>query len=213
MLMFVGRRGKGKSIAVTEIVLRRLRHHEKVYTNFPVAWVKGGQVVAQAGYVGSLFDCLDLRDCTIVVDEAPAWASVREWQLLPSKVITDWMQSRKRHVQWVFTGTHEARVDVIIRELVDWVILCSRVWWAPRWVPIFALCQTYYEDINEARRHKGGRRYWRWYKQECFDSYATDFEVAGMDVQKVKEFRQRIKDGAPVDDFIGATRLEPVWYD
>lgn len=221
MLLLVGRRGAGKSIAATELIVKRLLQHELVYANYPVEVWRKGVLFARAGYIGSLLDCVAItgkqddgtkEPVTIVVDEAPGWCSSRDWQLLPPGVASDWQQSRKRMVQWVFGATHESRVDVMIRELVDWVLIMRRSVLVPRWLPLFSVTQTYFEDITEARRHQGGRRYWRWYPQIVFDAYATDYEVPAMDSARLKEYRQRLKDGVSVEDFIGETLVHPQWF-
>lgn len=212
MLLFVGRRGSGKSLAATDLIIRRLKAGEAVYANYPVEWWERGELRARAGYVGSLLDCIGLEDATVVIDEASTWCSSREWQSLPPQVVSDWQQSRKRSIQWVFTAQHEARVDVTVRELADWVVICRRGIFVPRWVPFFSLTQTYLEDINEARRHEGGRRYWRWYPHRVFDAYSTSYEVPRMDAVRLKEYRQRLKEGKPVEDFIGETLVHPEWY-
>lgn len=212
MLLFVGRRGTGKSLAATDLILRRLDAGELVYANYPVSLWKHGREVARAGYVGSLLDCIPVENATIVIDEASTWCNAREWARVPSSIVSGWQQSRKRSVQWVFTAQHESRVDVTIRELVDWVVICRRSLLVPRWVPFFSLTQTYLEDITEARRHAGGRRYWRWYSRRVFDAYATEYEVPQMDTARLAEYRAALKSGASTEDFIGETLVHPVWF-
>lgn len=212
MILLVGRRGSGKTLLATEIACERMRAGQKVYANYSIVDRRNGNC---AGRVHSMIDTLDLRDCTVVIDEANLWVSSREWSKIPTQVITGWQESRKTGVSFIFTSQHESRVDLIIRELVDWVYICERVPFVPRWVPLFRTQRTYLEEINEVRRGTVYRAEYRWVKHWVFAAYGTRDRVDFVPPEKLKAYQQAVKDGLDPDELgLGINeRTEPCRID
>lgn len=208
MYLLVGRRGSGKTLLAAEIGLARMRRGERVYANFTlVDWERG----LRAGRIHSLMDCLDLQDCTVIIDEANLWTSSRQWAKIPPAVLSSWQQSRKRGLSFVFTSQHEERVDRVIRELCDWVLVCERVGLLPKWLPLFRVQWTYLEEVGEVRRGKVSRPEYRWVSQRVFAGYDTREDVDAEMLDSLHEYQKAITAGKDPDE-LGLTlppRSEP----
>lgn len=212
MYLIVGRRGSGKTLFATEVAVRRMRRGEKVYANYPILDRYSGM---RAGQIHSLMDCLELRDCTVVIDEANLWTSSREWSKIPPSVLSAWQQSRKNGVCFIFTAQHEERVDKVIRELCDWILLCERVPLVPKWVPLFRVQWTFLESISEVRRGVVSTADYRWVKQWVFEAYDTTAKVDAEMLDKLAKYRDAIQKGKDPDE-LGIElppRIEPARWD
>lgn len=206
LLLIVGRRGSGKTLLATEIAVKRLRRGEDVYANYPIYDRKCGRA---AGQVFSLLDVTTLSDCTVIIDEANLWTSSREWSKIPASVLSSWQQSRKNGVCLIFTSQHEERVDVVIRQLCDWVVLCDRVPLVPRWVPIFRTQWTYLEEVSQVRRGAVSRPEFRWIPQDIFEAYSTTAAVDPEMLAKLSAYTKAVKEGLD-PDVLGLSLPEPI---
>jgi len=209
LLLIVGRRGSGKTALATKIAQTRMRQGEKVYANFHIKDPDSGRV---AGFIHSLYDLIDLRDCTVVIDEANIWCNAREWSAIPSDVIARWQMSRKEGLNLIFTTQHESRVDVVIRQLADWILVCERTPLIPKWVPLFRYHMTYLEDINEVRRGEVSRPHYWFGKRKILGGYDTTQIVDPEMLKRLREYQKAIKKGINPAD-IGLElpdRIEPV---
>lgn len=209
MLLIVGRRGKGKTLLATRIALDRMRAGEAVYANYPIVDEANG---LRAGRVGSLLDCLALPRCTVVVDEAGAWANSRDWGAVPSEVLAGWQQSRKSGVNFIFTTTHEERVDKVIRELVDFILVCERPGIIPSWVPLFCYYTTYLEQVGEVRRGIISRSTYWWAATEVMAAYNTNERISTEQTQALREYTAAVKRGEKPDPLAFSTGVEPPAY-
>ena len=189
--LLVGRRGHWKSSLAASMVINRMRRGERVYSTVPIIdWERG----LRSGVIWSILDCLDLRECSILIDEAGAFISSRDWDMIPAQVLARWQESRKHGIGFIFTSTHEERVDKVIRELCDWILLCERVPLIPRWVPIARFRWTFLEAINEVRR--GGQskaEYW-WVPSRVLAAYDTRNVVETEVLQQAKEYMRALKE-------------------
>lgn len=197
MLMFVGRRGKGKTAIAVKVSLGRMDHGEKVYANLEIRDRENGR---RGGRVFSLLQCLDLEDCTVVIDEANMWTNSRMWQKVPPQILEAWQESRKSAVSFIFTTQHEQRVDLVIRELADFVMICERPAWLPRWVPFFRVMRTHLEDVNEVRRGGIAPAEYYWLKDRVFASYSTRERLGGQQLEAMRAFQDAIKKGQDPDE-------------
>lgn len=210
MLLIVGRRGAGKTALATKIAVNRMRQGERVYANYAIH--DRGR---HAGRVFSLLQCMDLGDCTIVIDEANMWCNSRSWAMIPDGVIAEWQESRKSGVSFIFTSQHESRVDVIIRELVDWVLCCERVPLVPKWVPFFRYHRTYLEEIEQVRAGTVGRAVSWWMGDDIMRAYATRERIGTFNAQVLREYAAALKagdEGALARLADSVPRIEP-WDD
>lgn len=210
MLLIVGRRGKGKSAIAAKIALSRMRAGERVYANFDIWDERRGMV---AGRVYSLLQCLDLRECTVVIDEANQWCNAREWSRIPSQVLSAWQQSRKDKLDFIFTSQHESRVEVVIRELVDFILVCERVPFIPKWVPLFRVQRTFLEEVEQVRAGKVFRAEYYWLKDDELGGYDTDEKIDGTMLEALAEYVKALKEGKSADEILLACpdRREPVF--
>lgn len=219
MYLIVGRRGSGKTLLAAEIAQARMKRGERVYANFDVELVKrvrGGFVpVARAGRIYSLLDALDLGDCSVVIDEANLWVSARQWSKIPASVLSTWQQSRKRGLSFVFTSQHEERVDKIVRELTDWILVCERPGILPKWLPFFRVKWTYLEEIGAVRRGADCGVEYRWVPDRVFAGYDTCEELDPEQLESIHAYLEAVKRGEDPDELGIAlpARREPVWID
>lgn len=212
LYLFVGRRGSGKTMLLSDIGIRRMRQQEAVYTSMPgliTDWARG----LRAGHVGSLLDLVELSNCSVLIDEAQKWASAREWAAMPSSVLSAWQESRKDGLSLVFTTQHESRVDVVLRQLVDEVALCTRVPYIPRRMPLFRVQWVGLEDVDQCRRTEiEGAELW-WASADTRFSYRTDEHVPEVDRDALKAYLGALKNGLQHEEaveFCGASeRVEP----
>lgn len=168
--LYVARRGKGKSVAATYDMLVRMRRGEKVYSNIEVCDARYG---LRAGRVYNWAQVLDLRDCTVFIDEVSAWTDARDWQSVTPEQRMFWRQSRKDCVGLTLTTIHEDGIDKSLRQLLDDIVIVERPSFLPRWVPLFWFQWTYLEQIEEVRRGEVSSREWLWMPDEPFYSYDT----------------------------------------
>lgn len=212
MLMIVGRRGKGKTAIATKIAQGRMLAGERVYANYDIEVPGRG---LRAGRIFSLLDCLDLLNCTIVIDEANLWTNAREWSKIPSSVLSSWQQSRKRGVSFIFTTQHEERCDKVIRELADYLLLCERMAFVPKWVPLFRVQRTYLEEIDEVRRGAVSRPEYYWLGDRVLGGYDTREDVDNEQLDSLNEYVKALKAGKDPDALSVAlpARVEPAYFD
>jgi len=226
MLMIVGRRGSGKTLLATKILQGRMAQGERCYANYPVVlyrkeyhgflWLHVRYVpICRAGIISSLIQTLDLRNCTICIDEANLWASTREWQKIPSSVLGSWMQSRKGGASFIFTTQHETRVDKVIQQLTDWILVCDRFPLLPKWMPVFRYHRTYLEELVEVRRGTVYRGHAWWCKDSVMMCYETHERVNAEMLDELRAYSKALKAGLDPDEIgVGIPpRIEPERYD
>lgn len=192
MLLFAGRRGLGKTAVATKVALGRMDRGERVYANYEIRDRVNGR---RAGRVYSLLDCLDLERCTVIIDEANMWTNSRMWQKVPPQILEAWQESRKSGLSFIFTSQHESRCDLVIRELVDYIMVCERIAFVPRWVPLFRVMRTHLEDVNEVRRGGAAPAEYYWLKDRVFASYDTKERLGGAAVAAMREYQAAFKRG------------------
>lgn len=208
MYLIVGRRGSGKTLQATEYGLSRMRRGERVYANYGIVDRERG---LRAGRIHTLLDVMDLRDATVIIDEANLWASAREWSKIPPQVIAAWAESRKRGLSFIFTAQHEERVDKIIRELADWILVCERVPLLPRWVPVFRTHWTFLEEVSQVRRGQVSRAEIVWVPHRAFAAYDTREDIDGAMLSNISAYRAAIDAGKDPDKLglVLPDRVEP----
>lgn len=208
MYCFVGRRGQGKTLLLTEMLINRMRQGERVYCNFGLTDWRCG---LKAGYLGSLYDILDLEDATVAIDEANLWVSARDWQKIPAEVLSRWAQSRHHGLSLCFTSQHEDRLDKQLLQLIDWLVVCERLPFVPRRFPVFRTHFTFLEEIAEIRRGKLSKASLHWIAPDVFSAYDTHEVIEAGMLERMKSIRKAVQAG--VEPEIPFTRIEPMVYD
>lgn len=159
MLLMIGRRGQGKTLNAVKLACERMREGFEVYANFEILDPYTG---LRAGRVYAWEQTYNLDGATVVIDEANNWVPSRKWDATPMEVLSKFAQSRKDGIEFVFTAQHEERVDKVVRELVDWIVIHERLKW--RKLPVFYQTWTVLESIErdrltpENRTSEGHRR-------------------------------------------------------
>lgn len=144
--MYTARRGKGKTIAATWDGIRYLRAGIPVYCNYELTdWRYG----LRAGRIYSIEQLAQLQKCVVIIDEANLWFDSRKFADIPTAIRASWAMSRKFGLGLIITVQHPKRADLILRELNDHVIVCDRIWWLPKFIPIFIQRWCYIEDVEE----------------------------------------------------------------
>lgn len=152
--LFVGLPGAGKSLQMVDAALSRMAAGTLVWANFELVHRPLG---LRAGRVTSWDDfaavcALPHRDKLVVLQEANLLCSSRQWSLLPPAVHKTWAQVRHFGVSMFMDAQHENRVDKVMREILDSVVICEPTGWKRRWhVPIYRQTWCAPEDAERAR--------------------------------------------------------------
>lgn len=159
MLLLVARRGKGKTLRASQIGIERMREGYPVYANYDLQDPYSGLI---AGRVWTWPQVFDLNGATVIIDEAQAWVHARAWEKTPPEVLEKFGQSRKDQTELIFTTQHEERVDKVVRQLVDFIVLLDRPGYTQgllatafplfKRIPRFIEVWTHLESVEESRR-------------------------------------------------------------
>lgn len=209
LLLIVGRRGSGKSLLASKLLLGRMKLGEAVYANYDLAW-GDEKCGGKAGRLFTLLDCITLRGCTMAIDEANGWLDSRSWSVIPTQVRGSWQMSRKAGVSFIFTAQHEARVDVTVRELVDFLLVCDRLPLFPKWLPVFRYHRTWLEEVGDIRAGRMSRASIYWASDEVLGSYDTA-ELLDMDMlDKLKAYQAAVRASKnPEEVFLDCEEVRP----
>lgn len=148
MLVVAGRRGRGKSAYAVREILLTLQKGRTVWANFPLDLRKEKNIKGKCFFADSLEDIADMRDGLFVVDEAHYLASGR-WKTLTKETHALISLSRHLRMRILFISQNFRRLDPIIRELADGVLIF-------RWKfgPWSRGKYWYPDDLNEDGRPK-----------------------------------------------------------
>lgn len=120
---FTGANGMGKTlVAVSCIVNDDLRQGRPVYSTVPIASKWGDSLP-----ILTFRQLLDLRDCTVFLDEVAAIFSSRDSMLVPREFDIFLQTLRHRGVTLRWTAPAWARADVRVRECTQVVVGCHGV--------------------------------------------------------------------------------------
>lgn len=126
--LYLGKRGRGKSLALTREVQRELRRGSVVLSNCPIVDPLSGLQVQRWVSVGDLMQSVAehvLADCPriiIVVDEAQNHFDARDWEKTPRWFRQFLAESRHYHVGVLAATQAISQVDKRFRILCDEVI-------------------------------------------------------------------------------------------
>lgn len=112
--MHTGRPGTGKTYNLTRNALKYLKAGEEVYSNYKIFY-KGKNL----HYWKDPRDLLNLKSGIILMDEAHVYFNSRKWKILPEEFLRLLAQHRKKGLHIEGTVQHVNRLDVVMRELID----------------------------------------------------------------------------------------------
>lgn len=130
--MYVGRPGQGKTQLLIKDVVKLLRKGNRVVANMTIrdpktglctsmvrSWLEVLEAIAQA-----VEDDVPLIVC---IDEVNSWAPSRFSKNTPMWWLSLMAQRRKMRVGFILTSQVFARVEIVLRELVNTVVFCSKI--------------------------------------------------------------------------------------
>lgn len=135
IILHTGRPRQGKTYGlVRDVIKNDLNKGRKVWSNILLNW-KGHtgryfnwrkfrfekyEIPADnLQYWTKLSDLYEVREGVILMDEAHAYMSSRKWKDLPEQMVRKLAQHGKQRLDIKATVQHINRIDVIVRELVD----------------------------------------------------------------------------------------------
>jgi len=133
--IFVAKPGNGKTISMTEHIVRVLKGHPniKVFTNF--------NYVGQDGVISCWEDIVNAPDNSLIcVDELHMLASSGSFQSFPIELLGEITQNRHSRKQFVTSTQDYDLISVNFKRVCNYVVLCKNVWGLDR------LFQNHYFD-------------------------------------------------------------------
>lgn len=142
IVIYTGRPGAGKTYWLTWRMLRSLNKGRVVYSNYKIIWhgYRGKRfnwrkfrfepVEYPASNLRSwekLSDLLTVSNCDIAIDEAHFYFNSRKWKDMPMDFMRKVAQHRKDAIHIFGTVQNIQRIDVVVRELVDFWYVCKHI--------------------------------------------------------------------------------------
>jgi len=182
IILYTGRPRQGKTyLLVRDVIKHDLNKGKKVWSNILLDWHGHKNYPASnLQYYTNLKDLYHLKSGVILMDEAHIYMRSRKWESLPEEMERKLAQHGKHRLDIKATVQHPNRLDVIMREIVDYWYVCKK--------NKFAFVR-YEFDIDHDKNKKeilSTRVYPRrkkWYKM--YDSYA---DVVVGEIQQKGEF-------------------------
>jgi len=120
--IITGLPGSGKTYVLAKIAKQYLEEGRNVYSNFWLDWNE-----KNLKYWTKLDDLTNIQDGVILMDEAQVYFNSRSWSELDTKFQYKLQQHRKDGLDIWGTVQHEARIDVVMRELISEFYKCHRI--------------------------------------------------------------------------------------
>lgn len=158
--MHTGRPGTGKTYCLTKNVLKYLKQGYKVYSNYYIKsdspnlyfWKKPEEI-------------LHVSEGIIAMDEAHVYFNSRKWKDLPEEFLRLLAQHRKKGLHIEGTVQHVNRLDVVMRELIDF-------WYTYQNRPFFFVRYEFDLDQDKQKKYVLSQR-WIWKSKKIYESYDT----------------------------------------
>lgn len=160
---YIGRPGSGKSYTLTARALELAARGRDVFANYPIN--------AKNCFTFSPDDLLDLPPGVIVIDEAHLWFPARQSLKLPPSWLAMLSQTRKNGWDLLWCAQHENRVDRVIRDVSNWMWLCT-AWLSWNDHPVLFKATSYEPESFRNEKRKNITRT-RVFSREVADSYNT----------------------------------------
>ncbi len=161
---FTGANGAGKTLVAVSEAVHDMRQGRRVYSTVPIVCSAG-----RSAPILSLRQLLDLRDCTVLIDEVSVVFSSRATGSLPDEVVTFLQSMRHQGITLRWTAPAWMRADILLREVTQVSVGVTGLaryrrpgafWPTPRFVLAGAL-DTVGIGLDKAPEKIIGRRIWR----------------------------------------------------
>jgi len=169
--IITGRPGSGKTYVLTRYALEYLKKGLQVYSNYKINW--------EGDNLHYWLDTKDLRDVEngiIIMDEAHVYFNSRRWDNLSTDMQRKLQQHRKEGLHIWGSCQHEARIDVVFRELVSSFYQCKKMITsrenAKKPFGLICVSQYYPEDLKSQDKKAFSRKYYTIKKKYC-EAYNT----------------------------------------
>lgn len=158
--MHTGRPGTGKTYCLTKNVLKYLKQGHKVYSNY---YIKSDS--PNLYFWKRPEEILQVSEGIIAMDEAHVYFNSRKWKDLPEEFLRLLAQHRKKGLHIEGTVQHVNRLDVVMRELIDfWYVYQSR--------PFFFVRYEFDLDQDKQKKYILSQR-WILKSKKIYESYDT----------------------------------------
>lgn len=168
--LHTGRPGTGKTYSLTKNILKYLKKGEKVFCNyklFPNELEKEKYYIEKnlLIYWKNPHDILNIKSGIVAMDEAHVYFNSRKWKDLPEEFLRLLAQHRKKGLHIEGTVQHINRIDIVMRELVDyWYTYVSR--------PFFFVRYEFDIDQDKQKKHILSQK-WIFKNKKIYNSYDT----------------------------------------
>lgn len=173
---YIGRPGSGKSYTLTARVLEEADRGRPCFTNYGL--------IHENVWTFAPDDLLHLPPGLIAIDEAHLWFPARQALRLPPTWLAMLSQTRKKGWDLLWAAQHEKRVDAVIRDVSNWMHLCT-AWFPHNGHPMLFKQQTYEPEFFRQPKRQMGTR-WRFFSKKVAAAYDTyeSLQVARHTVSK-----------------------------
>jgi len=173
--LLTGRPGNGKTYVLAAKCKKWLEQGIDVYSNFKLDY-QGGNL----HYWAKPQELLGLEKGIVAMDEAHVYFNSRDWASLDKDLQRKFQQHRKDGLHIWGTVQHEARIDVIIRELVTSYYQCSKLIGSAEEAKnpwgLISCAQFYPEEVATQQQKTHARpnfTEWYWIRKEICQFYDT----------------------------------------
>lgn len=172
--VYVGKPGKGKTLALLREAVQALNKGLDVWSNFYInlpKLINLGFVKKEHGHLlrwSKVQDLIPIKNGVILMDECQIYFNSRKWQVLPEELQYKFQQHRKHHVDIIGAVQKFSRIDVVVRELVN-VVYGMRKYFNF----IFTISQYDPDDVGKSKLRRQGFKFFFLNKKfaDCYDTY------------------------------------------
>lgn len=121
---FIGQPGMGKTYLMTRIALKHMKKGIPIYANYPL------EGAIRYNQINELFD---IKEATILLDEAGLVAPAGFWQSIPYDVMAHWRQHRHKRINLYYTAQDMLDVAKPLRMVTQFVNEVRKIGPLIRW--------------------------------------------------------------------------------
>ena len=121
---FLGLPGMGKTYLMTKLGLKHMKKGITVYANYPLEG---------AIYFSKIEEIFNVKEATILVDEAGLIAPAAFWNRIPFEVMAHWRQHRHKKINLWYTAQDLQDIAVPLRRVTQFANEVKKlgpvIWW------------------------------------------------------------------------------------